>query len=98
MSFKLRDLYPHPTWSKFLWIDYPTQESWRKHLQAKREGKIAWSDRIGGEVGIHGVPAERDSLIDNRIHWTWGCISLKNQDVDELYQFVRVGTLVEIVP
>lgn len=96
--FKLRDLYPHPDWAKFLWIDYPNADSWQTHLQAKREGKIAWSDRIGGEVGIHGVPRDRDALIDNRGNWTWGCISLKNKDVNELYQFVQVGTLVEIVP
>ena len=38
------------------------------------------------------------SLIEQRSNWTWGCISLKNRDVDELYRFVGDGTLVEIVP
>jgi murein L,D-transpeptidase YafK len=96
--FKLRDLYPHSDWSKFLWIDYPTEDSWKKHLQAKREGRITWSESIGGEVGIHGVPEGQDSLINNRTNWTLGCISLKNKDVDELYHYVRIGTLVEIIP
>ena len=96
--FPIRDLYNHPNWSKFLWLDYPNQTSWRKHLQAKIGGKIKWSDTIGSEVGIHGVPASGDNLIDKRSNWTWGCISLKNQDVDEIYQIVQQGTKVEIIP
>ncbi|NEO30643.1 MAG: L,D-transpeptidase [Symploca sp. SIO3C6] len=96
--FKIRDLYPHSAWSKFLWIDYPTPDSWRKHFQAKREGKIGKLERIGSEIGIHGVPTGADALVDQRSNWTWGCISLKNQDIDELYQIVQQGTQVEIIP
>ncbi|HBL58438.1 MAG TPA: hypothetical protein DDZ80_07950 [Cyanobacteria bacterium UBA8803] len=96
--FKIQDLYPHPTWSKFLWLDYPTRESWQKHFQAKIAGKIHWRDRIGGEIGIHGVPKGADSLINEQSNWTWGCISLKNKDVDELYRVVQQGTEVEILP
>lgn len=96
--FKVRDLYPHDSWSKFIWLDYPTQESWRKHLQAKREGTINWGDSIGGEIGIHGVPNNSDYLIDKRQNWTLGCIALKNKDVDEIYRVLQQNTLVEIVP
>ncbi|MCP2731415.1 L,D-transpeptidase family protein [Limnofasciculus baicalensis] len=96
--FTIKDLYNHPNWSKFLWLDYPNQTSWQKHFQSKIGGKIKWSDSIGSEVGIHGVPAGGDNLIDNRSNWTWGCISLKNQDVDEIYQIVQEGTKVEIIP
>ena len=97
-TFKIRDLYPHSSWSKFIWLDYPTQESWRKHLAAKQAGKISFVSRIGSEIGIHGVPNNGDYLIDSNSNWTWGCISLKNKDVDEIYEVVRVGTIVEIVP
>lgn len=96
--FKIRDLYPHSSWSKFIWLDYPNQDSWNKHLQAKKAGKIAYSARIGSEIGIHGVPANGDYLIDEVNNWTWGCISLKNQDVDELYATIQVGTTVKIIP
>ena len=95
--FKIKDLYLHPSWSKFLWIDYPNKSSWRKHTKAKLEGKIGWQDTIGGEVGIHGVPKNSDNLIDDGLNWTWGCISLKNKDVDDLYEFVQKGTEVEII-
>lgn len=96
--FRIRDQYPHASWSKFLWIDYPTEASWRKHLEAKRSGKLDPTATIGGEVGIHGVPEGNDAWIDARQNWTWGCASLKNRDIDELYGVVQVGTVVEIVP
>ena len=96
--FKIRDLYPHQSWSKFLWIDYPTKASWRQHLQAKKEGRLDWRATIGGEVGIHGVPEGADDWIEQGQNWTLGCISLKNKDVDELYQVVQVGTVVEVIP
>lgn len=96
--FHLRDRYPHPDWSKFLWLDYPTSAAWRKHFQAKLTGKLNWLLPIGGQVGIHGVPVGQDSLIDQNINWTWGCISLKNRDVDEIYNLVTLGTLIEIIP
>ena len=96
--FHIRDRYPHPAWSKFLWLDYPTPQAWREHFQAKASGQINWLLPIGGEVGIHGVPNNDDSLIDDQTNWTWGCPSMKNEDVDDLYSVVQVGTLVEIVP
>lgn len=37
-------------------------------------------------------------MIEQRLNLKWGCISLKNQDVDEIFRFVKRGTLVEIVP
>jgi lipoprotein-anchoring transpeptidase ErfK/SrfK len=96
--FSIKDLYPHDTWSKFLWLDYPTKQSWRKHVQAKQAGRISWQDSVGSEIGIHGVPANSQKLIKERSNWTLGCVSLENEDVDELYQFVEKGTAVEIIP
>lgn len=84
-KFAIRSKYPHGSWSKFMWIDYPNKESWEKHYQAKKDGKIPKNKSIGGEVGIHGVPVGYDYMIDERENWTLGCISLKNKDVDELY-------------
>ena len=95
--FQVRDLYPHPSWSKFIWLDYPNASSWRKHLNAKQQGIIPISATIGGEIGIHGVPSGSDRLIDRKKNWTLGCISLKNNDVDELYGAIQTGTTVEIL-
>ena len=95
-SFKVRDLYPHRKWSKFIWIDYPNEESWEKHKKAKANGEIPKNAGIGGEVGIHGVPAGYDYAIDLKMNWTLGCVSLKNKDVDELYPYIYKGMLVKI--
>lgn len=95
-TFELIDLYPHAKWSKFMWIGYPNDDSWRKFEANKATGRIGAADGIGGEVGIHGVPDGMDALIDEGNNWTLGCVSLKNKDVDEIYGAVRKGTKVVI--
>ena len=96
-NFELRALFPHKKWSKFLWIDYPTTDSWKKFNAAKENGEIPASSNIGGEIGIHGVPDGNDAIIDQQNNWTLGCISMKNKDVDEIYEVVKVGTKVVIL-
>ena len=94
--FKVRALYPHKSWSKFIWIDYPTEDSWEKHNSAKSSGLISENSSIGGEIGIHGVPKDYDNMIDEKYNWTLGCISLKNTDINEIYNIIKVGTKIEI--
>ena len=96
--YRIRDRYPHSAWSKFIWLDYPTPQDWREHFQAKLQREISLFATIGSEIGIHGVPSGADGLIAQRDNWTWGCVSLQNEAVDELYQVVQQGTVVEIVP
>lgn len=95
--FRIQDQYPHPRWSKFLWLDYPTTQSQCLHTRAKQLGEIPENSGIGGEIGIHGVPTGQDGLVENRTNWTLGCPSLSNKDVNEVYSVVQVGTIVEIV-
>jgi murein L,D-transpeptidase YafK len=95
--FKIRDLYPHKSWSKFIWIDYPTKDSEKKFKLSKKNGEIPKDATIGGEVGIHGVPKGKDYLIDRSENWTWGCISLKNKDVNDLYSVCFKGMNIEIL-
>lgn len=58
-----------------------------------------WGTALGGAVGIHGnggftrVPG-RVLLHD----WTWGCVAVRDTDIEELWDFAPVGTPVEIVP
>jgi len=97
-TFSIRDMYPHKKWSKFIWIDYPTEDSWAKHRAAKAKGQIPHDAAIGGEIGIHGVPTGYDSAIDNRQNWTLGCISMRTSDINWLYEHVHTGMKVKIVP
>ena len=95
--FHILAMNPHPQWRRFMLIDYPTKESWAKYSANKAQGKIPKNAAIGGSVGIHGVPAGKDYLIDESINWTLGCISVSNDDIEEIYRYTSVGTKVTIV-
>jgi murein L,D-transpeptidase YafK len=97
-EFKIRSMYAHSSWKYFIWIDYPNQDSWAKFKRRKSEGEIPSSATIGGEIGIHGVPNDSDSLIDEGIDWTLGCISLRNDDVTDLYKCINKSTIIHIQP
>jgi murein L,D-transpeptidase YafK len=95
-TFNIVSKYPHKTWSKFIWINYPNDDSWKKHNSAKHDGIIPKDAKIGGEIGIHGVPKGMDNLVDLKINWTLGCISMKNKDVDEIYPYISESTIIVI--
>lgn len=95
-TFKIRSQYPHKSWNKFIWIDYPNAESKKKFAARKKKGLIPKNAKIGGEIGIHGVPKGTDIFIDKGKDWTLGCISLKNKDVSEVYSLVKAGTKIVI--
>lgn len=95
-TFKIRSQYPHKSWNKFIWIDYPNAESKKKFAARKKRGVIPKNAKIGGEIGIHGVPKGTDMFIDMGKNWTLGCISLKNKDVSEVYSLVKKGTKIII--
>jgi len=88
----------HEKWNRFLSIDYPNQASFEKFRQRKAEGIVPQSALIGGEIGIHGTWPHEDYAIDQYRNWTEGCISTKNQYIQELFNLLPVGTRVEIRP
>lgn len=95
-TFHVLGKYPHRSWEKFIWIDYPTADSQRKYETNRRQGLIPEGRGIGGSIGIHGVPNHHDYLIDNSTNWTLGCISLRTDDINELYEYVQPGTEIVI--
>jgi len=95
-SFKIANKRVHEKWDRYLGLDYPTSESLAKFNQRKQRGEIPRSASPGGGVGIHGTWPHEDFVIDRYKNWTNGCISLKNEDVEDLYSFVPVGTPVSI--
>jgi murein L,D-transpeptidase YafK len=95
-TFRIVNKKPHEKWNKFMAIDYPTKESWDRFKKRKQQGEIPASASIGGAIGIHGTWPHEDFIIDNYKNWTLGCISMKNSDVTEIYNFTPVGTQVTI--
>jgi murein L,D-transpeptidase YafK len=94
--FYINSKYPHQSWSKFVWINYPTADSWKKHNKAKKDNIIRQNATIGGEIGIHGVPEGMDEMITTKTNWTLGCISLTNKDINEIYPFIDEKTKITI--
>ena len=95
-TFHIVDKYPHNKWTKFIWLDYPTNDSREKFEKRKKQGLIKKGNTIGSEVGIHGVPTGRDDLIKNKKNWTAGCISLTTKDINEIYPFITKNTAIKI--
>jgi murein L,D-transpeptidase YafK len=95
-NFKIASKRVHEKWCRFLAIDYPTAESIQKFNERKQRGEIPSGARIGGSIGIHGTWPHEDFVIDKFKNWTLGCISMKNEDVTEIYAFTGAGTKVTI--
>jgi len=79
---------PRSHFHKALLIDYPNDEDRRQFALAKRRGAIPAGAGIGGLVEIHGGGVGS---------MTFGCISLDDRMIDELYDLVDIGTPVTIV-
>lgn len=46
----------------------------------------------GGDIFIHGTPTRAIGIPD----WTWGCIAVQNDEMDEIYAMVNNGTQIFI--
>lgn len=68
-------------------ISYPNA---RDRQRAEAMGKTP-----GGEIFIHGqrVPSRKDTN-----DWTWGCISVSNKEMEQIYAMVGDGTPIQINP
>jgi murein L,D-transpeptidase YafK len=93
--YRVVSKYDHPRWDKFILLDYPNMENWLRFGRAKRSGKLPPDADIGGEIGIHGT---HDPALNYRgENWTRGCVSLLNQDLEEIYPLINPeNTLVVI--
>jgi len=82
----------HSKYHKALHVSYPSAED------RKRAARQEVSP--GGAIMIHGLPngktwvGARHRLFD----WTLGCIAVTDEEIDEVWTLVPVGTPVEIRP
>lgn len=84
---------PNSRFFRSIHISYP-------NVVQTRSAKEAGIDP-GGEIMIHGQPtdwAERIKLTFSYQDWTEGCIAVENQDMLEIWDLVRDGTLIKIEP
>ena len=95
-SFHITSKRVHEKWYRFMALDYPSKDSWEKFNHRKQKGEIPASASIGGAIGIHGTWPNEDFIIDKYKNWTLGCVSMKKNDVLEIYGYTPVGTRVVI--
>ena len=95
-TFSIISKRVHEKWDRFLLLNYPTGACIAKFNERKAEGLIPANAAIGGGIGIHGTWPHEGYAIDQYQEWTNGCISMKNPDVEELYNMIPLGTEVVI--
>ena len=68
------------------------ESTYNRIVSAIKDGRTPPQDTaLGGGVGIHG-----GSTAKLGTNWTYGCTGLTNNDVEDFYNYVRVGTKVTI--
>jgi len=76
---------PNSRFHLSLGINYPSE---RDIAEAKKLGQSP-----GGDIFIHGQGTALSALIPD---WTWGCIAVTNDEMEEIYAMVRDGTPISI--
>jgi murein L,D-transpeptidase YafK len=73
-------------------ISYPSS----KDIAAARKLGVS----PGGDIMLHGLPKEYAFVGKaHALHdWTDGCIAVSNEEMDEIWKLVRVGTPIDIKP
>ena len=90
--YYINDKNPNSGYHKNLGISYPNNNDIENAI---RLGKPA-----GGDVKIHGLRNYTGFI--GKYHrwydWTLGCIAVTDEEIDELYDAVKIGTQIEINP
>jgi lipoprotein-anchoring transpeptidase ErfK/SrfK len=88
--YRIINLQARATFYKAIDIDYPNTLDRIRYEFMKTEGLVPNGRGIGGEIQIHGQAPGWGSIQRN---WTWGCISLRNSDIDEIFNLpmLKVG-------
>jgi murein L,D-transpeptidase YafK len=84
--------YEHSAYHKALHVSYPNRDD------RKRAVRLGVSP--GGAIMIHGLPNGKGWVgAGHRLYdWTLGCIAVTDDEIDEIWNLVPIGTPVEIRP
>ena len=82
-------------------VIYKFDDTFMSYVRGKIESEAkAAGVKPGGMIMLHGTPLDEEypEWFFHTLDWTEGCIALKNDDMRELWKYVRDGTLIEIRP
>ena len=82
-AYRIDRRNPNSKFHLSLGISYPNVNDF---AAAQAAGKSP-----GGDIFIHG---QRNPFKPDDPDWTWGCIAVKNEEIEDIYAMVSDGTLV----
>jgi murein L,D-transpeptidase YafK len=90
--YHIYDKNPNSMAHKNLGISYPNDNDRSYALRHRRA--------TGGSIKIHGMVNGYEQVEQEyrNTDWTWGCIAVMNKDIDELYDYVAIGSPIWIKP
>ena len=88
--FSINRRNPRSSFHLSLGLDYPRPED---ITRAKTDGVDP-----GGDIFIHGQPNSLGDMVTLPGDWTDGCIAVSNEQMENLWALVPIGTTVEIRP
>ena len=109
-SYRVRRINPESRFHLYFGFDYPNLEQAQRAFRAGRidyeqlksirrahylEREPPSDTALGGQIGIHGI-GNGDAGIHEAFDWTDGCIAVTNDEIDELAQWLDLGTRVEV--
>ena len=78
---------PDSSFHLSLGISYPDPEDMARAAQLGLDP--------GGDIFIHGQPNAFRGVTKGK-DWTWGCIAVTNDEIEDIYAMVRTGTPISI--
>ncbi len=90
--YQISDQQPRATFHKAFDINYPNRVDRARYAIAREAGLMTRRGgypSIGGGIQIHGQGIGTN--------WTLGCVALRNEDIDELFEHQRIGTGMPVI-
>ena len=75
---------------KAMLLNYPNDEDLVRFRRLRNNGVVSRGARPGGLIEIHGDGGKGED-------WTFGCISLRDRDMDRVFSTLAVGSPVTII-
>lgn len=79
-KYKISHFNYKSSFHKSIGVSYPNNTDRKRYNEAKKNGKLPLINNkipdIGGSITIHGGGVGNN--------WTWGCVAMRNKDVDEI--------------
>ena len=109
-EFRIIRMTTDTPFHRFFGLDYPDLERAKSARQAGTINQTRYAairraiqakqvppqeTVLGGYIGIHGI-GEGSVVIHEDFNWTQGCIALTNAQIDDLVNWLRIGTKVVI--